>query len=745
MKKTWLFQLIYSIIPIFIIVIFVISIMFYFTMKDIVSQEVRQANLKLTQQVMQTIDNKLVQLDQKLLQEIQSNKIFAQFFEEDDAFNNAQVNYELNKWLLIHPEIENVYLYRQYDHMVINADVMVPFDWYEQNDDFRKQYVNRQLSSKWSGIREITTFSDRHRKEVVTLVRQYPLIAAMKGLVVLNVDAGFLKKTIHEMSDLQISVIHIKDGNNQSMTPEYDDSRYSMLTEIRSEYTGWHYYGGVERFPVSTLKITNLWILGGILVIFCGFAGMIYFIRKSYTPLDRMLNHVRKHMAAVDPPNVQTAQWNEFRFIEKAFDNLVDSTNNYREQVEVLQAYQQSKRFREVLEGEYHPDKQRLNEGLGLPPDASYIVAVVEIDRYNDFAARFTPGDQQLLKFVLNDVTLEIVRHFALQARAEWFDDHQLTVLVHHADTAVSPQALEQLLRPAFHRLLAWIHENLTFTATIGAGEPVRKTENVPMSWDGALETLKYKLSLGSDHIIFYKDIAKKGTFVLQDGMHTITAAALAVCFGKEDWKERLEQVFRFIKNHKMTREEAGPLLQFLLYSIEKEMLNLPDDFQQRWHQEAVPVMERTLRNSEMLEDLKAQFESCLATYAASARAYHEQSRQSAWIRQIRNDLEDHYADPDMSLTYLGDKYNLSVKYVSQQFKQQYGENFIDVLTRLRILKAKQLLTDSDDSIQDIGSRVGYTNYLTFYRAFKKVTLFSPGDFRDQASAERSTSDGSQD
>ncbi len=50
----------------------------------------------------------------------------------------------------------------------------------------------------------------------------------------------------------------------------------------------------------------------------------------------------------------------------------------------------------------------------------------------------------------------------------------------------------------------------------------------------------------------------------------------------------------------------------------------------------------------------------------------------------------------------LGDQFNLSSKYLSQLFKEEFGEKFIDYVTKLRIEKAKKLLRETDRSIQEV-------------------------------------------
>nr|WP_275901522.1 helix-turn-helix domain-containing protein [Cohnella algarum] len=96
----------------------------------------------------------------------------------------------------------------------------------------------------------------------------------------------------------------------------------------------------------------------------------------------------------------------------------------------------------------------------------------------------------------------------------------------------------------------------------------------------------------------------------------------------------------------------------------------------------------------------------------------------------MRTYIEEHFDDPDLSLKHLSDRFGMNGKNVSQLFKDAFGENFVDVLLRLRIEKAKRLLTETDLGQQDIAQQVGYSNAITFGRMFKRVVGVTPGDYR---------------
>jgi len=86
----------------------------------------------------------------------------------------------------------------------------------------------------------------------------------------------------------------------------------------------------------------------------------------------------------------------------------------------------------------------------------------------------------------------------------------------------------------------------------------------------------------------------------------------------------------------------------------------------------------------------------------------------------------------DISLEMVAEELELSVHYISKYFKDKTGMNFLDYVSELRIVKAKELLLHSKIKIQDIAEQVGYINTNSFIRMFRKATGISPGEFRRQ-------------
>ncbi|MBB3114567.1 AraC-like DNA-binding protein [Paenibacillus phyllosphaerae] len=84
----------------------------------------------------------------------------------------------------------------------------------------------------------------------------------------------------------------------------------------------------------------------------------------------------------------------------------------------------------------------------------------------------------------------------------------------------------------------------------------------------------------------------------------------------------------------------------------------------------------------------------------------------------------------DLSLSYLSDLLSMSSTYLSTYIKEKTGCTFSDHLHRVRVEKAQEMLITTDKTINHIAEQVGYVNFSSFNRMFKKETGVTPREYR---------------
>lgn len=104
---------------------------------------------------------------------------------------------------------------------------------------------------------------------------------------------------------------------------------------------------------------------------------------------------------------------------------------------------------------------------------------------------------------------------------------------------------------------------------------------------------------------------------------------------------------------------------------------------------------------------------------------------EEALTTRITAFLEHEYANQALSLSRLGEQFDLSEAYLSHLFKQQTGENFSACLERIRMNRAHVLLSTTELPVDEIAEKIGYNSGDTFRRAFRRFHGITPGAYRN--------------
>lgn len=107
------------------------------------------------------------------------------------------------------------------------------------------------------------------------------------------------------------------------------------------------------------------------------------------------------------------------------------------------------------------------------------------------------------------------------------------------------------------------------------------------------------------------------------------------------------------------------------------------------------------------------------------------ENRSESVVERAKKYIDENY-HKDISLEDVSQKVDISSYYFSKIFKEETGENFIEYLTGLRMEEAKRLLEESDLSIKEVCSEVGYSDPNYFSRNFKKYAGVTPTEAREQ-------------
>ena len=99
-------------------------------------------------------------------------------------------------------------------------------------------------------------------------------------------------------------------------------------------------------------------------------------------------------------------------------------------------------------------------------------------------------------------------------------------------------------------------------------------------------------------------------------------------------------------------------------------------------------------------------------------------------MHDIRTYVVENATDVNMGLTSVSREFKLKPREAAESFRKFFGESVNDVIHKTRVAKAKRLLLETDEPVQEIAAAVGYCSLATMYRAFTNVEGVAPGRLR---------------
>lgn len=731
MNRTWLRKMIWSYLPIFFIMFSFLFFVFFQTLVEQNNRNTKEASKVFVGQLLQTVDVSLKTLDTMMIRELVSSKLLSDFFlasGDDNVYLNYQV---VNRMLQMQHEmsiIDSYYFVRYKDGIVFSGKTTKMEDF--QDIAFIRSQQKRKEShpSNWSSIRLYRELTAQKPKSVISLVHRVSVGSDADGLIVVNVSTASLRAMIKEMYNPDQAFVQLYDHDNQPLFFQNDAPKSGkVLATQTSSYSGWKVESGVVHGKVvsGVSNLSSIWLVLGLIVFLTGSVYIVYITRKNYKPIEELVFRIQDQFGA-GKPSLGRLPVDEFTFIETAINNFAEQTKLFRKEAEASATRKQKAVFREMLHFERGVQVEAIDLSA-LPHHDKLRVFVLEIDQPEQVFNQYKSRDQSLFKFVISSAAHELFTQNGIPTWLEWTSSLQMTGILFLPDSDSEIEADEMICE----RITSWIHEQLAFTVTIGLGEAATAAELTGLSYKQALEALTFKAALGHNRAIHYRETQQTAT-VKATNTHLQAIHRLIQHFRlhEENWQESFDTMFSGMRSCCLPKNEIAELCRYFVAHMDLQLSQASKDYYDVWMSGASGALRQIIDEFDTLDELQHLCCVALQTYADQMGQLYSGRLHHQLLQDIRDYISCHYSNPELSLEFLADKFGISAKYISQLFKEEFGENFLDYLSQLRITEAKKRLLEQPDTIQEIGEHVGYLNAATFRRVFRKVEGISPVDFR---------------
>ena len=103
-----------------------------------------------------------------------------------------------------------------------------------------------------------------------------------------------------------------------------------------------------------------------------------------------------------------------------------------------------------------------------------------------------------------------------------------------------------------------------------------------------------------------------------------------------------------------------------------------------------------------------------------------------ATTARILKYVTEHIDTPDLKIDDIADAMGMSRSVLYTKIKQQLGMTPIDFVRHVRIMRACELLKDTDESLSSVAFAVGFSDAKYFSKVFKRETGIVPTEYRER-------------
>ncbi len=351
-----------------------------------------------------------------------------------------------------------------------------------------------------------------------------------------------------------------------------------------------------------------------------------------------------------------------------------------------------------------------------------WFVAVINVEE--TAAEGRHPSFHQEAELIPISVRQMVADKLGQYCRFTIFNVHSEFVLILAVDEENNQTALIDLLGDICREC----KKILAVAVTIGIGNSCTGLGDIGSSYQAAVDALGYKEIVGVGNAIYINDVepVSRGKLLLDSKEESALIAAIK--FGPE---EKIEEAVHTIVMKMGDAKVHVKQYQVYLLSV----INCMTKLAQQYDLELQELFDLGQNYTQLIDGLHKpeDLSAWLIQNGCRMNEMMNQERDNAakqMVREAKKYIEANYSNPDLSVEMICRHLHLSPAYFSTIFKKETGQAYIAYLTEVRLQKAVELLTDTDDKTYVIAAKVGYQEQNYFSYVFKKRFGVSPTRFR---------------
>lgn len=498
---------------------------------------------------------------------------------------------------------------------------------------------------------------------------------------------------------------------------QYKEGKYLISIEPSDE-NGFYYVTSIlnkeYRKRINALLLLSS-VTGFICFLLCGC--MAYFLsRKHYEPLSTLIANLKEFD---NSPEVE----NEYCYIEKTMKKMVSERAIMEKKIVSQGKILQDSFLRKILSQKVVTEEnieQLKNSGINLDFKA-YSIILFDISEKNLDTHNAKNGfDKKMAMFAISNVFDEVMEDTATTFYCEM--NNIYICLMGFNDYSYDSMQLKSKIR----LVKDFFEETFQVDFICAISEISEHLEDIPNLYDMAIEIIEYSLLQNEKKVIDYSDVSYEFNnyeFKIETKRTLLNLLDLRK---KDEAVKVINEIIDF--NLKIKKVNIA-LLRVLFSDIASVLIEAASKSPENSNLDYKLLAVSTLASSFQIENYRHNICLFVSQYCELDDKGENTVGQTR-IDRIKEYIELKYADPNLTVSCLADEFGVSLHYLSRFFKAHTKQGLANYIIEYRINKSKVLLKTTDDNINKIAEKVGFSSSGVFMRAFKKIEGVTPSEFR---------------
>lgn len=488
---------------------------------------------------------------------------------------------------------------------------------------------------------------------------------------------------------------------------------------LEADYNHWLYLVEINENEIgSIIHNTRMGLILASVILILLVGGTSYLLADSYS------RPIKKIQERLSQGGISRKQ-NELSFLAASVDRIVDQnellTESLSKQKPELETLFVLSLFRKrIAEKDIQHRLEQFDYHFGT--DKVFYTGLIQIDQMDGGQN----ADKDIFLLAINHIVREIVPKEERLIPIVLNDEMQAMIFA-----CDNEQEAERRIMMYYEEIQEKVKETLNLVVSVGVSPVYHSLIDSKKAVDLAKESLHYRVNVGPESIIFYHDISSmlNDASISKFPIELHNELMSAIRSGREEEVRNLtgllvDEIFRLNKNPISLGVTLIRVINDLvqlgqLLGAESNIFENIKKLYQTAMNAYYPQIIKDMLYQQLIQPV------IISTQSNTEQGFKNISDKIVYIIQSEFDQE-------ISLDIIADRLHYNPNYLSNVFKKEYGENFVDYLMNYRLQMAQMWLKETDMTIKEIAEKLQYRNSQNFIRFFKKKVGKTPGDYRKE-------------